>query len=100
VRKLQRRNSDQWPIVEAHVFQTVTDHNSQATWICRGVYSYSVSGDYLSGEDERTFASEGAAEKFQDQFPKGRKILIRYHPGNAELTMLREEDNPVYATTL
>src|SRR6267142_415977 len=46
VRKLQRRNSDQWPIVEAHVFQTVTDHNSQATWICRVVYSYSVSGDY------------------------------------------------------
>ena len=95
-RHFQRRMSDRWPVTEAHVFQTVIDQNSQATWTCRVVYSYCLQGDYFSGEDERTFATENAAEKFEEQFPKGRKILIRYHPGNPELTMLRDEDNRAF----
>jgi hypothetical protein len=98
-RHFQRRISDRWPVTEAHVFQTIIDQNSKATWMCRVVYSYSLRGDYFSGEDERVFATESAAEKFEEQFPKNRKILIRYHPGNPELTMLREEDNSAYAVT-
>src|SRR5689334_20543960 len=93
-----RKNSRDWPLIPATIFDTLIDQESKATWTCRVTYSYSVDGDYHSGEDVRTFPSEGAAEKFESMYPRGRKVRIRCLEGAPEVTTLRDEDNESHSS--
>jgi hypothetical protein len=96
-RRLLRGKGSSWTLIPATVFDTLIDQESKMTWTCKIVYSYSVDGEYYSGEDVRTFATEDAAEKFESMYPRGRKVLIRCLQGAPALTVLRDEDNPIAA---
>ena len=57
----KRRRSADWPLVQGriHKAEAVWD---ERFWVAQLSYSYSVNGEYYSGEDKQRFATERRAD--------------------------------------
>lgn len=62
-------------------------------YVARIDYSYSVNNEYHSGYFEKTFLSEGSADRFVAAM-KGRIILVRSHPHRPERSAVLKQDQP------
>ena len=54
-------------------------------------YSYTVSGDYYSGQYEKRFNTVGEAQEFVD-FVNAKLISVRYNPRKIGSSIIRDED--------
>jgi hypothetical protein len=56
-------------------------------------YSYSVNGEYFSGNLERLFFRESSADKFVAAM-KGQMVFVRSNPNRPERSALLKQDQP------
>lgn len=97
VRYWQRRGNEAWPTTEGRIFDAAyfdTDHNGRGIGPhVRVQYSYSVEGEFYSGELLKNFNTERLADRFAAQYPRGMQVIIRSHPHKHELSVMRDDDN-------
>jgi len=58
-------------------------------------YSYAAGSEYYSGYFQRVFVFEDTADDFAALFPRGRKILVHYHPNKPDVSTVFKQDMDV-----
>jgi hypothetical protein len=76
-------------------FGSVEEHRVRyfSYYIARLDYSYSVNGEYYSGDLQELFLRERSADKFVDTM-KGQMVFVRSHPSRPERSALLKQDQP------
>ena len=76
-------------------FGIVEEHRVRyfSYYIARLDYSYSVNGEYYSGDLQELFLREGSADKFVDTM-KGQMVFVRSHPSRPERSAMLKQDQP------
>lgn len=87
----KRRRSGGWPLVQGRIHEAVAvwDENF---WVAHITYSYSVNGEYYSGEDKQRFATERRANEYADRFPTETTVFIRYNPNHPDVSVMRRDE--------
>jgi hypothetical protein len=62
-------------------------------YIARIDYSYSVNGEYYSGDFQRLFFRESSADRFVGNL-KGQMVFVRSNPNHPDRSALLKEDQP------
>lgn len=91
--KNRRRHeaAQDWPSVTATVHSVqLQEIQDTGTWTAKVTYSYFVE-EYRAGQYLRGFAREDAADLFK-RIMRDRKIEARYHPRNADRSVLNEDE--------
>ena len=86
-RKSRLRAGQSWPTAEGTIESAKVEYqgggNHQNVY-ATVAYSYAVEGEYYSGFYSRPAGHDGVAHQMLEPFHPGDKLLIHYHPGNAE----------------
>jgi hypothetical protein len=87
-----------WPISRGRIESgTVTQQRERGFWflvpsyVCEIGYSFAVRGEYYSGQFQRTFYREEAANELVREL-KGKDVLVRYKPDSPDVSVLRRCD--------
>jgi len=62
-------------------------------YIARIDYSYSVNGEYYSGDLQKLFVRERSADRFVGDM-EGQTVFVRSHPSHPERSALLKQDQP------
>ena len=88
-----------WPVSRGHIeFGTVLQNETRygTYYIARLEYSYTVGGEYYSGNYENGFFSEVAAQHLVDDL-SGKDVFVRHNPNSPDVSAIRKEDQrPVW----
>jgi hypothetical protein len=87
----KRRQSKDWQLAQGRIYQSKATHDERF-WIAEVSYSYSVNGEYYSGEDKQRFATKRRAEEYARRFPREAVIFVRYNPGKPEVSLMRRDE--------
>ena len=76
-------------------FGSVEEHRVRyfSYYIARVDYSYSVNGEYYSGNFQKLFLRERSADRFVDTM-KGQMVFVRSNPSHPERSALLKQDQP------
>lgn len=101
IRWAKYRNSDSWPVVEGHVesygrYRHLDNDGSSSLSFVDVSYSYSVDGEFYSGEWlSPTLKNDKALTEFLEQsMPIGKAVSIRYMPSHPERSLLADGPQP------
>src|SRR6266404_8539625 len=81
--RLQAKFTRDWPVVEGTVENSFVESKGQHGYVAHMLYSYSVRGDFYSGDDGRAFVTDAGAQECVDSF-KGQRVFIRYNPNKRD----------------
>jgi len=101
--RLQAKFTRDWPVVEGTVensfVETEGQHGAvaQQGYVAHMLYSYSVHGEFYSGDDGRSFLTEAGAQECVDSF-KGQRVFIRYNPNKPDKSVLWKRMSEVTAS--
>jgi Protein of unknown function (DUF3592) len=87
---LRKRSARNWPTVSGKVEQASCFENN-GTWITDISYSYTVAGEFFSGQFPLKARNEQKANEQIVQW-KDQSILVRYSPRKPEISAVRIED--------
>ena len=85
-----------WYTTQGRVeFGNVVEHRVRyvSYYVATIFYSYSVNNEFYSGEFERAFLRQSAADRFVSSL-KGQMIVIRSHPHRPERSTMLKHDQP------
>jgi hypothetical protein len=94
VNKSNQRRAEGWPSASGWVewaAPIMVGEGRSAYWAGEVTYSYSVGGEYYSGHFQFPVSGEDAAWKAVQGW-KGRRVLIRYSPGDPSKSVLVEDE--------
>jgi uncharacterized protein DUF3592 len=91
VNAVKRYGSESWPMVEGRIFSAAVGAD-ELGWQAELTYSYSAETSYQSGTFMQSFFTEGRAQAFADQFPRGSAVPVRYKPGRPQVSVIRKGD--------
>jgi len=91
VRFLREDRSRDWPVTSGTVEQSHCPETAMYP-LAELVYSYSVDGVDHSGSFKRGFWHQKSAERYAGRFLPGSKLVVRYRPGEAAESCIREDD--------
>ena len=95
--RLQARFTQNWPVVEGTVENSFVETKGQQGYVAHMLYSYSVRGDFYSGDDGRQFATEAGAEECVQSF-KRQRVFIRHNPNKPDKSVLWKRMSEVTAS--
>jgi hypothetical protein len=85
-----------WSTAQGRVeFGSVVEHRVRyvSYFVATIYYSYSVNSEYYSGNFERAFLREGAADRFVNSI-KDQMIFVRSNPNDPEKSAILKQDQP------
>jgi hypothetical protein len=92
--KLRKPSIRRWPLADG-TLEFGESGTEQAVvldiWFCELSYSYSVNGEFFSGQSRVRVQNEEAADALIRDF-KGKRVRIRYSPENPAKSVLLWED--------
>ncbi len=95
-RKTMNRAGGRWDQIQGRIEHTdvyIENRGKIDVNVAQLTYSYKVKGEYFSGEFTRDFFRERKAYDFIDSIVPGTEVVVRCHPRDPSLSVLREEDN-------
>jgi Protein of unknown function (DUF3592) len=95
--RLQAKFTRDWPVVEGTVENSFVESKGQQGYVAHMLYSYSVRGDFYSGDDGRQFATEAGAQECVQSF-KGQRVFIRYNPNKPDKSVLWKRVSEINAS--
>ncbi|HUM06206.1 MAG TPA: DUF3592 domain-containing protein [Terriglobales bacterium] len=87
---LRKRSASVWPDAFGKV-ESVSSHQVDLVWRTDIAYSYSVGSQFFSGHFQVVSRSEKKASA-QERRWKGQNIRVRYSPKDAQVSVVRMED--------
>lgn len=87
---LRKRSARYWPIATGKV-ESASSYENVSQWLTDIAYSYSVDGEFFSGQFQLNSRSERRANQHEFRW-KGRNIGVRYSPRNKTISVVRIED--------
>jgi hypothetical protein len=87
---LRKRSSRHWPIIFGKV-ESASSFENNGAWLTDLSCSYSVQGDFYSGQFRVRSGSEGKASEHELRW-KQRSITVRYSPRNRQISIVRTEE--------
>ncbi len=88
---LKKRRAESWPMTSRQ-FAHGRILSKEFRYVAEIPYSYSANGSYYAGFYRRTFAWRRYGEDFIERV-KGQSVFVRYSPGDAGNSVIREQDN-------
>ncbi len=87
---LRKRAAREWPTTHGKV-EHASSYENDGTWLTDVSYSYSVAGEFYSGQFQLKALGEKRANDHVLRW-KGQSIAVRYSPKNPEISVVRAED--------
>ncbi|HUO24334.1 MAG TPA: DUF3592 domain-containing protein [Candidatus Aquilonibacter sp.] len=90
------RHAHSWPFAQGSVLNTQVRRSTDSyphPWVVDIAYTYVVNGECYSGFYRIRARSESRAEEKVAGW-KGRMVVVRYSPGNPEVSTLLKTDQP------
>jgi len=89
----RKRSARYWPLTRGKVeYASTREYNG--TWWTEVSYSYQVADEFYSGRLQLKSRNERKADALAVRW-KDQNIAIRYSPRNAEISVVRDEDQAV-----
>jgi len=95
IRRIKERRSNGWPTAQGTVY-TSTNLGLRASV----VYTYIANGERYTGEHNRMFWFTDSARTFAELFAPSTTVTIRYRAGQAEISIMRSQDQGKRGTQL
>ena len=87
---LRKRSARHWPMAFGKV-ESASSYQFNSRWLTDVSYSYSVDGEFYSGQFQLTSRTERKADEQQSRW-KGSSVGVRYSPRKKEVSVARVED--------
>lgn len=99
---LKRHRSSNWPRAEAEVMSAECPQATYGCAVAEVYYKYRINGELYVGIHEKGFITNSSGRDYTDEFPIGRKIIVRLKPEGPSVSILQDEDQPkaAFAVTL
>jgi hypothetical protein len=86
----RKRSSRYWPTAFGKV-ESASSFENVGQWLTDVAYSYSVDGEFYSGQFRLTSRNERKADEHELRW-KGRNIAVRHSSRNKSISVVRTED--------
>ena len=88
--------ADRWDQIQGKIEHTdvfVENRGKIDVHVAQITYSYRVNGEFFSGEFTKDYLREKNAYALIDSVSPGTEVVVRCHPVDPRLSVLREDDN-------